>query len=76
MKKLVMPLLFALLVTSCATSNQPSGPVSIPPPSAELMTPVTPSSINVPLLLLDWTQKLKDWHARQQACNDMPATCA
>lgn len=77
-KSLLLLLLSALLMTSCASYKPPLvvDPASIPPPLEELMTPVTPSSINVPQLLSDWTKWLEAWHSRQLACKATPASCA
>ena len=71
-------LMLSLTLASCANYKPPLviPAVQKPPPSADLMIPVTESLINVQQLFLTWTNTLKAWHLKQLACKATPATCA
>lgn len=60
-KTLALWTLLALL-TGCATTKAPllvlPPQIEIPPPIDELMMPLPPLPVNVPLLLEQWTERL------------------
>lgn len=78
-KKLLMPALLVMLLSSGCATNSPNvvKRAAIPPPAEELMeTPETASLPNVQQLLDEWTELLRNSRLKSVDCKATPAKCA